>query len=130
MAYPCALQKEDLLRMERIMLDGLGWRVKTPTSYTFLHLYTQALSCPQPKATALAAYLVELSMLDYEGLAFPPSMVAASALMLAQSWTTIVPSCEDVEFLSGKLLTMLMVGPSPHAGSMGIICWVTPDDAL
>eukprot|EP00879_Flechtneria_rotunda_P009136 GHRR01009565.1.p1 GENE.GHRR01009565.1~~GHRR01009565.1.p1 ORF type:complete len:387 (+),score=79.22 GHRR01009565.1:220-1380(+) len=35
-------QVQDLLRMERILLDALSWRIKTPTAYTFLHLYTQS----------------------------------------------------------------------------------------
>lgn len=36
------MQTQDLLRMERILLDSLSWRVKTPTAYTFLHLFTQS----------------------------------------------------------------------------------------
>lgn len=28
--------------MERILLDTLNWRIKTPTAYTFLHLFTQS----------------------------------------------------------------------------------------
>jgi hypothetical protein len=39
---PLATQTQDLLRMERILLDSLSWRVKMPTAYTFLHLYTQS----------------------------------------------------------------------------------------
>lgn len=84
---PPHLQKEDLLRMERIMLDTLSWHVKTPTAYTFLHLYTQAQAQPaQPHVTATAAYLIELGLLEFELLAWTPSQVAAAALLLAQSW--------------------------------------------
>jgi hypothetical protein len=124
---------EDLLRMERILLDALEFRVSSPTAFTFLHLYVQALAMmgavappplhsaaagggghsssssggandggssaspspspapppPQPQqpllstaATYTAAYLVELAMLDYAMLAYPPSVVAAAALVV------------------------------------------------
>lgn len=51
--------------MERILLDSLSWRVKTPTAYTFLHLYTQSTAavrsaggfqaCQATSAAAVAA---------------------------------------------------------------------------
>ena len=88
--------------MERILLDTLSWRIKTPTSFTFLHLYTQAASTPEPGVTAMAAYLIELSMLDYDSLAYPPSMVAAAATLLAQSWTARGACPEDVALISGE----------------------------
>lgn len=34
-------QREDLLRMERLLLDQIDWRVQVPTTYAFLHLFTQ-----------------------------------------------------------------------------------------
>jgi hypothetical protein len=81
-------RREDLLRMERILLDALGWRVRAPTAYTFLHLIGQALPFGlQPAAAALACYLTELAGLDYASLAAPPSAVAGAALLLAQAST-------------------------------------------
>lgn len=51
---------EDLLRMERILLDALEFRVSGPTAFTFLHLYVQALAmmgavAPPPPHSAVAA---------------------------------------------------------------------------
>lgn len=81
-------RREDLLRMERILLDALCWRVRAPTAYTFLHLIGQALPRGlQPGAAALACYLTELAGLDYACLAAPPSAVAGAALLLAQATT-------------------------------------------
>jgi hypothetical protein len=81
-------RREDLLRMERILLDALSWRVRAPTAYTFLHLIGQALPRGlQPAAAALACYLTELANLDYATLAAPPSAVAGAALLLAQQAT-------------------------------------------
>jgi hypothetical protein len=56
---------EDLLRMERILLDALEFRVSSPTAFTFLHLYVQALAMmgavapPPPAAAAMAASSAE-----------------------------------------------------------------------
>lgn len=124
------LQTQDLLRMERILLDSLSWRVKTPTAYTFLHLFTQStaamraaggvLACssvapaapapgtPGPKdgplageVVAKAAYLTELALLDYGMLDFRPSKVAASALLLAQSWSQQGAAVAEMQAISG-----------------------------
>lgn len=123
-------QAEDLRRMERLLIDHLAWQIKTPTAYSFLHLYTQATAMVRdisalqqiaqgqvqpsvaaglPKAlepmsgqlVAKAAYLTELSMLDYQSLAFRPSQVAASALLLAQSWSEQGPAPQEIQDISG-----------------------------
>jgi hypothetical protein len=46
---------QDLLRMERVLLDGLSWRIKTPTTYTFLHLFTQTTAVLRAAAATAAA---------------------------------------------------------------------------
>ncbi|PSC70498.1 Peptide chain release factor 1 [Micractinium conductrix] len=73
----------DLLRMEAIVLDCLSFRINTPTPHTFLSMYKQALAL-QPRTCALASYLVELAMLEYDLLRFSPSHVASAATLLAQ----------------------------------------------
>jgi len=81
-------RRGDLLRMERILLDAVSWRVRAPTAYTFLHLVGQALPGGlEPAAAALACYLAELAGLDYATLQAPPSAVAGAALLLAQATT-------------------------------------------
>jgi hypothetical protein len=126
--------------MERILLDNLSWRVKTPTAYTFLHLYTQATAairaagvgnpekdtqhCQQQPwnsssmdgdvsrnssasplegtVVAKAAYLTELALLDHICLKFLPSTVAASALLLAQTWSQQGMAAHEMTCISGK----------------------------
>lgn len=39
--------------MERVLLDGLSWRIKTPTTYTFLHLFTQTTAVLRAAAQAV-----------------------------------------------------------------------------
>jgi hypothetical protein len=114
--------------MERILLDSLSWRVKTPTAYTFLHLYTQSTAamraaggvqaCQSSSVTvpaasqttshplsgavvAKAAYLVELALLDYGMLEYKPSEVAASALLLSESWSPQGAAQDEVQVISG-----------------------------
>ncbi|KIZ05039.1 Cyclin-A1 [Monoraphidium neglectum] len=82
-----AFQRDDLLRMERLLLDQLEWRVQLPTAYTFLHVFAQALSGRlSRRAIALSAYLSEVSLLDHLLAATPPSLVAAAALAVAAAW--------------------------------------------
>ncbi|KAI8475366.1 MAG: cyclin-like protein [Monoraphidium minutum] len=85
-----AFKREDLLRMERLLLDALEWRVQQPTAYTFLHILTQARAVLSGRLTrrgvALSAYLAELSLLDYALLPRPPSLVAAAALAAGAAW--------------------------------------------
>lgn len=125
------LQTQDLLRMERILLDSLAWRVKTPTAYTFLHLYTQSTAAmraaggvqacqtsqgsPAPpcatsertsdplsgEVVAKAAYLIELALLDYGMLDYRPSEVAASALLLSESWSPQGAALDEIHVISG-----------------------------
>lgn len=131
--------------MERLLIDHLSWRIKCPTSYTFLHLYTQATAMvrdvaaqqyiaqqdPQtvyeaavsgndhgmPKSmepmsgqlVAKAAYLTELSMLDYKSLAFKPSQIAASALLLAQSWSEQGAAPHELQQISGLYINCTIV---------------------
>jgi hypothetical protein len=51
------LQVTDLIRMESLVLQSLGFRINTPTAYTFLSLLKQFISLP-PTVTALAVYIL------------------------------------------------------------------------
>lgn len=46
----------DLLKMEALVLQSLGFRINCPTSHTFLSLFHQGVQS-SPKCQALAAYL-------------------------------------------------------------------------
>ena len=50
-------KRDDLVRMEWLVMDHLGWRGRTPTPYSFLHLYCYGLaSCPA-QTICLASYV-------------------------------------------------------------------------
>lgn len=76
---------QDLLRMERVVLDVVEFKTTSPSSYTFLHLLAQVCSdSVTPLVLSLAMYLCELAVLEYDMHVYPHSCRAASALLLAQ----------------------------------------------
>lgn len=80
-----AFTKLEVSKMEIDVLKVLKWELGAPTPKTFL---SRLLSIKKEKSQTqlefLADYLVELSLLDYEFLRYPASMIAASAVFLAK----------------------------------------------
>ncbi|KAK9809838.1 hypothetical protein WJX72_000129 [[Myrmecia] bisecta] len=90
----------DLLKMESLVLESLSFRINTPTSHTFLSLFKQG-STHSPRAAAMASYLTELALLEYDLLAFPPSLLAAAALLLSEAYDTNMKGLPRVQQMSG-----------------------------
>ncbi|KAL6603291.1 hypothetical protein ACP70R_043652 [Stipagrostis hirtigluma subsp. patula] len=82
--------KAEVLKMERQVVNDLGFHLSVPTTKTFLRRFLRAAQavCKAPSITLgfLANYLAELTLVDYGFLRFLPSVVAASAIFLAR-WT-------------------------------------------
>ncbi|XP_061346281.1 cyclin-A2-2-like [Gastrolobium bilobum] len=82
--------KEEVLKMEREVLNLLRFQLSVPTTKTFLRRFIQAAQCsykvPRVELEFLANYLAELTLVEYRFLQFLPSLIAASALFLAR-WT-------------------------------------------
>lgn len=75
----------DILRMERVVLEVLEFRLTAPSSYTFMHLLAQACyPWITPAVLSLAMYMCELAVLEYGMARYPHSCRAAAALLLAQ----------------------------------------------
>ena len=72
----------DLIQMERLLLTALKFNLAPPTSATFLSTLRGLLNI-RPEVHALAAYYLELAMLEYCLLKFHPSVLASAALVLA-----------------------------------------------
>ena len=74
--------KPDAIRMEQIILERIEFDFGVITSYDYLGYYFG-----NQKDTKLqehiAMYLTELSMMDYEQMAFTPSTTACSSIILA-----------------------------------------------
>ncbi|KAF8103585.1 hypothetical protein N665_0188s0512 [Sinapis alba] len=80
--------RNELLEMESSVLNYLKFELTTPTAKCFLRRFVRAAKgkteVPSLLFESLASYLSELSLLDYAMLRYAPSLVAASAVFLAQ----------------------------------------------
>ncbi|KAL9260287.1 G2/mitotic-specific cyclin-1-like protein [Drosera capensis] len=74
---------EQILRMEKTILGYLEWELTVPTCYVFLVRYIKA-SIPDYEMENLVYYLAELALMKYSTLVYSPSMIAASAVLVAR----------------------------------------------
>eukprot|EP00250_Pteridium_aquilinum_P019470 c24445_g1_i2 orf=332-1717(-) len=79
-----AYTRQQILDMEKVMLNVLRFNLCIPTPYMFLVRFLKAAASDQ-QMNMLAFYFVELCMVDYTMLEFTPSMLAASAVYLARN---------------------------------------------
>ncbi|XP_052197068.1 G2/mitotic-specific cyclin-2-like [Diospyros lotus] len=78
-----AYSRKELLEMERLMLNALQYNMSVPTPYVFMRRYLKAAESDK-KLETLSFFLVELCLVEYEMLRFPPSFLAAAAVYTAQ----------------------------------------------
>ncbi|MCL7049539.1 hypothetical protein MKW94_018538 [Papaver nudicaule] len=82
--------RAEVLKMESEVLNYLCFQLSAPTVKTFLRRFLHAAHAshkvPCVELDYLAYYLAELTLVDYSFLKFLPSLIAASAVFLAQ-WT-------------------------------------------
>ncbi|XP_010548224.1 PREDICTED: cyclin-B2-1-like [Tarenaya hassleriana] len=78
-----AYTKEDILEMEKTMLNTLQFNVSLPTPYPFLARFLKAAQSDK-KLDIMASFLIELALVEYEMLQFPSSLLAAAAVYTAQ----------------------------------------------
>ncbi|KAG8660086.1 G2/mitotic-specific cyclin-2 isoform X2 [Manihot esculenta] len=78
-----AYTRKEVLEMENLMLNRLQFNMSLPTPYVFVQRFLKAAQCDK-KIELLSFFLVELSIVEYEMLKFPPSLLAAAAIYTAQ----------------------------------------------
>lgn len=78
-----AYTRRDLLDMEKLMLKKLQFNMSTPTPYVFMRRFLKAVELDE-KLELVSSFLIELSLLEYEMLKYPPSLLAAAAVYTAQ----------------------------------------------
>ncbi|CAN1268650.1 CYCA1-1 [Linum perenne] len=80
--------KDEVLEMESGVLNYLKFEMTAPTSKCFLRRFVRAAQgineVPSMQLECLANYISELSLLEYNMLCYPPSVVAASSIFLAK----------------------------------------------
>ena len=82
-------QEQEILEMEMVVLQGLGWRLNGPTAIDFVHAFLQLLpDQDNAKMEALiktAEVQVELAMCDFSLALQEPSSIACSSIALAMN---------------------------------------------
>ncbi|KAL3619801.1 Cyclin-B2-4 [Castilleja foliolosa] len=75
--------RQEVLDMEKLMINTLRFNLSVPTPYSFM---TRFLKAAQSDKTLelVSFFIVELSLVQYEMLRFPPSLLAAAAVFTAQ----------------------------------------------
>ncbi|XP_037421960.1 cyclin-A3-1-like [Triticum dicoccoides] len=80
--------KQELVKMERDILNNLKFEMGNPTAKTFLRMFIKSgqeeKKYPSLLLEFMGSYLTELSLLDYGCVRFLPSAVAASAVFVAR----------------------------------------------
>lgn len=118
-----AYTEEEILKMEAIMLNKLGFTLTVPSTLTFLQRALKALDyCDRRRGSSnserdaahvshLSHYCVELAMQDGRMLSYRPSEIAASAILLS---TRLVHGhhryCRTLQYHSGDWDTRHLIG--------------------
>ena len=74
-----AYTREQILSMEKDMLNQLGFHLTVPTPYQFMSRFFKAANADK-QFQLLASFIVESSLPDYSMLKYPGSLLAASAV--------------------------------------------------
>jgi len=81
-----AYNRDQILNMEKIMLNSLKFNLTVPTHYHFLHRFLKVAGLAEnAEAVNYASYLVELALPEYSMLRFRYSQVAAAAVYATTS---------------------------------------------
>ncbi|KAJ7953214.1 Cyclin [Quillaja saponaria] len=78
-----AYTRKEVLEMESLMLNTLQFNMSVPTPYVFMKRFLKAAQADK-KLELLSFFLIELSLVEYGMLKFPPSLLAAAAVYTAQ----------------------------------------------
>ncbi|PNF33095.1 G2/mitotic-specific cyclin-B [Cryptotermes secundus] len=82
--YICAntYVKAEILQMEKVIVRALNFNFSRPLPLHFLRRYSKAAHA-LPVHHAMAKYLLELSLVDYDMCHYAPSLISAAAIYLA-----------------------------------------------
>lgn len=85
---------QEVIEMEQAILRVLNWKLSLPTAYPFLDRFL-SLTTASPMTRVTAAYYLERTLQEYDLLQYRPSMVCASAVILALNNPDIRVAEED-----------------------------------
>ncbi|XP_024450573.1 G2/mitotic-specific cyclin-2 isoform X4 [Populus trichocarpa] len=79
-----AYSRKEVLDMEKLMVNTLQFNLSVPTPYVFMRRFLKASQCDTKQLELLSFFIVELCLVEYDMLKFPPSLLAAAAIYTAQ----------------------------------------------
>nr|GMD45218.1 G2/mitotic-specific cyclin-2-like [Ipomoea batatas] len=79
-----AYTRQEVLDMEKLMVNMLQFNMSVPTPYVFMRRFLKAAQCDK-KSEHTAFFMIDLCLVEYPMLRFPPSLLAAAAIFTAQS---------------------------------------------
>jgi cyclin B len=105
-----AYNRQEVLDMEQEILKVLDWKISVPTAFPFLDRFL-CLSDASEMTKHAAAYYLERTLQEHSFLQFRPSVVCASAVILALNNPDIRVQEEDLDrelpgFVSGQIETV------------------------
>merc|ERR1711937_806288 len=89
-----AYSKAEILDTEVCILNALQFRIQTVSPYFFLTRFLQVMKYGKTH-TFLAQYILELTLVDYRMLKYPPTHLASAAALLGGGSEKMVSSLED-----------------------------------
>ncbi|KAF3624974.1 Cyclin-B2-4 [Capsicum annuum] len=78
-----AYSRKEVLEMEKLMVNALQFNMTVPTTYVFMRQFFKA-SQSDKKVELASFFFIELCLVEYEMLRFPPSMLVVAAIFTAQ----------------------------------------------
>ena len=78
--------RQEIVQMEKHMLNALKYKISMPTAYTFLVRYLKAAHADVTIAQ-ISCYILEVTLLSYPLLRYLPSQLAAAAILVARNST-------------------------------------------
>ncbi|KAK9271440.1 hypothetical protein L1049_027031 [Liquidambar formosana] len=78
-----AYTRKEVLEMEKLMINTLQFNLSVPTPYVFMRRFLKAAQSDD-KLELMSFFMIELCLVEYEMLKFPPSLLAAAAIFAAQ----------------------------------------------
>ncbi|KAI3465444.1 hypothetical protein Pfo_022107 [Paulownia fortunei] len=75
--------RKEVLDMEKLMINTLQFNLSLPNPYVFMRRFLKAAQSDK-RLELLSFFIIELCLVEYEMLRFPPSLLAAAAIFTAQ----------------------------------------------
>jgi len=104
-----AYTREEVIRMEVVMLSVLEFQVCRPNAAHFLERYSQVNGCTGAHRD-LAQYLLELTLVDYKMIRYAPSHLASGALLLSNKLLRRQPVWSPVAVKHTNLTEQMLKG--------------------